>query len=56
MALRADTCPECRALVPDGQMAVHTAWHAGLTAMLARIQTNHPHGPVEAPRAGAGKK
>ena len=48
MARPAQTCSECRALVAENQMAAHLAWHAGLTAALARIADNHPHGPVAA--------
>ena len=53
MARPAESCAECRALVAADQMALHVAWHAGLTTMLARIQTNHPHGPVAAERGGS---
>jgi hypothetical protein len=52
MARPAETCAECRALVAADQMAMHVAWHTGLTNALARSQANHPHGPVAASRSG----
>jgi hypothetical protein len=53
MARPAESCAECRALVAADQMALHIAWHAGLTTILARINTNHPHGPVAGERGSA---
>jgi hypothetical protein len=39
MALLSQKCPECRALVPVADMALHQAWHNGLQTALA----GHPH-------------
>jgi hypothetical protein len=56
MARPAQTCTECRALVPVDQVTNHMAWHTALTAALGRTTANHPHGPVTATAERSGKQ